>query len=219
MQLGLSPDLTWYKLLTDLGSLIGGGLALFAGFVAYLAGRIQARATREAAETQVAAERLKFDQDVETLRKSVAVELRQMVVRARGAHESLAKLLGPPSDQITARMIESSVGVPIPIVYPAIAGRIALLHDEAMDVVIVYQLIEIAREGARQLINSRTPDNISKGNVALVSDAFLLGCSYAKSVLPRVRIGSADYDEKDNMLIRKITETENAWNAVKAGRS
>lgn len=35
MNLGLPLDLTWYKLLTDWGSLIGGGFALIAGIVGY----------------------------------------------------------------------------------------------------------------------------------------------------------------------------------------
>lgn len=39
MDLGLPTDLTWYKLLTDWGSLIGGGFALIAGAVAYIGAR------------------------------------------------------------------------------------------------------------------------------------------------------------------------------------
>ena len=35
MTLGLPLDLTWYKLLTDWGSLIGGGFAFIAGVIAY----------------------------------------------------------------------------------------------------------------------------------------------------------------------------------------
>ena len=42
MNLGLPLDLTWYKLLTDWGSLIGGCFALIAGFIAYRASCIQA---------------------------------------------------------------------------------------------------------------------------------------------------------------------------------
>jgi hypothetical protein len=40
-------DLTWYKLLTDWGSLIGGVFALIAGGIAYGAGLHQANATRK----------------------------------------------------------------------------------------------------------------------------------------------------------------------------
>ncbi len=217
MQLGLPCDLTWYKLLTDWGSLLGGGLALIAGLAAYLAGRLQATATRKAVETQIAAEMDRRDQDVETLRKSVALELRQMVARAYGAHNSLAKLTTQTNGQITARMVESSIGIPPPIVYPAVADRIALLKDEAMDVMIVYQLIEIARDGARQLVHYRTPDDVSRTSVAAVAEAFLLACLYARNVLPRLRTGIADHDEKDEELVKQFNEAATSWNAVKTG--
>jgi hypothetical protein len=55
MIIGCPADLTWYKLLTDLGSLIGGIFALFAGGALYAIGRRQVRVTKEAAEQQVAA--------------------------------------------------------------------------------------------------------------------------------------------------------------------
>ena len=88
-------------------------------------------------------------------------------------------------------MVESSAGVPVPIVYPAVADRIGLLKSEAMDVVIVYQLIEIGRDGADQLIRHRTPDDIPVVYVSAVADAFLEACLYARAVLPRLRTGMA----------------------------
>jgi hypothetical protein len=48
MDLGIPPDMTWYKFLVDLGSFIAGIFALIAGVVAYIAGKIQANATIEA---------------------------------------------------------------------------------------------------------------------------------------------------------------------------
>jgi hypothetical protein len=48
MSLGLPPDLTWYKLLMDQGSFIGGGFALIAGAAAYIG-------ARQAAARQIAA--------------------------------------------------------------------------------------------------------------------------------------------------------------------
>jgi hypothetical protein len=113
-------------------------------------------------------------------------------------------------------MLESSVGIPLPVVYPALADRISLLRDEAMDVIIVYQLVEIAREGTRKLINSRVPDDISRVNVAAVAEAFLIACSYSKSLLPRLATGIADHDRKDEGVIKNITEAQASWNAIKA---
>ncbi|SRR6266446_2142026 len=42
--MGWPADLTWYKFLTDWGSLIGGGFALIAGAALYIIGRVQADA-------------------------------------------------------------------------------------------------------------------------------------------------------------------------------
>jgi hypothetical protein len=216
MHLGMPQDLTWYKLLTDWGSLIGGGFALVAGVIAYLAGRTQATATQNAAELQAGVEREKHDQEVETIRQSIAIELRQVVGRAFNAHKLLAGLSTKTDGQITARMVDNSASVPVPIVYPAIADRIAFLKSEAMDVVIVYQLIEIGREGAARLLRSRTPDDIGVLNVAVVAEAFLQACLYARDILPKLPTGVALHDEKDANLINMITEQATAWEDVKA---
>jgi hypothetical protein len=216
MDLGLPLDLTWYKLLTDWGSLIGGGFAFIAGIVAYLAGRTQAKATREAAEMQVKADRRKHDQEVETLRNSLAIELRRILPQALGTHSSLKKRLpAQPGNPITASILESLVGVPAPIVYPAVADRIGLLQREAMDVVIVYSLIEIGRDATRRLVQHRTPDNLPSMNVAAIAEVFLQACLYSREVLPRLRTGVAFHDEKDTDLIKLITEAGSAWNAVR----
>jgi hypothetical protein len=53
--MGWPESVTVYRLLTDLGSLIGGIFALLAGAAAYLIGHRQAKATKEAANKQIAA--------------------------------------------------------------------------------------------------------------------------------------------------------------------
>ena len=55
MNIGWPADLTWYKLLTDWGSLIGGVFALFAGAALYIGGRQQVGATMKAADKEIAA--------------------------------------------------------------------------------------------------------------------------------------------------------------------
>jgi hypothetical protein len=146
--------------------------------------------------------------EADTVRKSLAVELRQLIPHALGAHKALKGLaLSAPRSNllITTRMVESLSRVPAAIVYPANAQRIALLGSDAMDVVITYSLIELGRSGTASLLRSRTPDNITPSTVEQVSDVFLSACVYARTVLPNLRTGVPSHDEKDRTLIEAIT--------------
>ena len=200
-----------YEFFRDQGSIIAGLLALIAGLLAYRAGGVQATATRQAAKMQVQAEQRKNDREVDTVRKSLAIELRQLVVRALTVHKLLKGLAGRTDGPITDRMVESSSRVPAPVVYPATADRIGLLNGEAMDVVIVYFLIEIGRVGVSQLMRDRTPDDIRPLKVAMVAEAFLRACGHARGVLPRLRTGDPHHDKKDDEFIKEITDSISAW--------
>jgi hypothetical protein len=215
--MGWPADFTWYKLLTDWGSLIGGVFALIAGGTAYIAGCVQARATRRAAEMQVRADERRDARDLDALRKALATELRQLVGQALAAHDSLKRLVTTATvdSPITARMVESSSRVPAAVVYPNSAPKIGLLGgSDAMDIVIIYNMIEIARTGTAGLMRSRTPDNIAPVTVAAVADAFLKTCQYAQGVLPKFRTGFALHDDKDKALIQIITDTAAAWDEI-----
>jgi hypothetical protein len=50
VNLGWPAEFTWYKLLTDWGSLIGGGFALIAGAALYIIGRVQANTVKKQTE-------------------------------------------------------------------------------------------------------------------------------------------------------------------------
>jgi len=207
MIFGTPNDLTWYKFLTDWGSLIGGVFALIAGIIAYLGARY-------AAEMQRKIERQKYDQETETVRKSLAIELRQMVTRSLGVHDALKGLATQLNGPITVRIFQSAISVPTPVVYPAIADRIGLLHGEAMDIVIVYQLIEIGRNAASQLMQHPKPDNLPPRNVASIATPFLQACIYARGILPKLRTGVVSHDEKDDELIKVISKTECDWGII-----
>jgi hypothetical protein len=134
---------------------------------------------------------------------SPAVELRTHTSRALGAYyglQELSKLGGP----ITARMLESKSRVAAPIIYPANAGKIGLLGAEAMDVVIFYDLLEIARDGMARLMTSGTPDDISPAVLMGLAQTFLAACSYAREVLPRLRTGDPSHDARDEALTQQI---------------
>lgn len=215
MSVGWPADLTLYKLLMDWGSVIAGIIALIAGVIAYVAGWVQARATRQAAMMQVEADQLREQREVDALRRSLATELRQLIPQALGAHNLLKRLVTTANNPITARMIANSSQVPAAVVYPASAPKIGVLGgSDAMDIVIVYNLIEIARNGAKERIESRRPDNIDPKTVAAVADAFLKACQYAQEVLPKLRTGVPLHDSKDSDLIKRISEATVAWDAI-----
>ena len=172
--------------------------ALIAGALGFAAAIIVVRFT-------LRIERRKAQLELDALRKSLAVELRQVVPHALGAAIALKKL-AHGSDQITGRMVESFSRVPTPTVFPAAAGRIGLLGDDAMGVVIIYSLFELGRSGTMSLINSRDPNNISPHTVAASAIPFLTACEYALSVLPKLKTGVAAHDQHDAALMEKIKQ-------------
>jgi hypothetical protein len=145
----------------------------------------------------------KSERELDALRKSLAVELRQVVPRALGAGIALWRL-AKSGQRITARMIESYARSPDPKVYPAIADKIGLLGDDAMGVVIVYSLNELARSGVVSLINSREPDDIPRDTVAASALPFLTACERALPLLLKLKTGVASHDQHDAALIQRI---------------
>jgi len=217
MTLGLPCDLTWYKL-TDWGSFIGGLLALIAGGLAYLAGLYQAKATREAATSQIAAQQRSYEAETDVLRKSIALDLRQTAARTFGAHRALARVV-TTSNRLTSRMVESSVNIPSPLVLPSVGDKISRLECEAIDVLGLFQLVDIGRVAVEQLLRDRTPDNLSLVRVAATTEAFLIAVEYAVAILPRLRTGRVEIDSKDDELARQVAEARAAWAATAAFQS
>ncbi|HEY5105718.1 MAG TPA: hypothetical protein VII73_02975 [Caulobacteraceae bacterium] len=171
---------------------------LIAGLVALAAAIITVSVT-------LTVEQRKVDRELDALRKSLAIEVRQLIPRALAAHTSL-KTLGAKTDgPITARMVESLSGLRAPIVYNANAFQIGLLEADAMDVVIVYGLLETARESVRLMGTSRTPDDINPAIVLQAAGIFLEACKYARTVLPKMRTGVASHDDRDADLIQAIS--------------
>jgi hypothetical protein len=171
---------------------------LIAGLIALIAAVITVVVTLKV-------ERRKVDRELDALRKSLAIELRQLIPGAFCVHGSLTKLGSKTNGPIITRMLESLSRMPAPIVYPANAHKIGLLEEDTMDVVIVYGLLEIARDGVARLITTyRTPDDISPKVVLKTAEAFLEACKYARSVLPKLRTGVASHDDRDAELLQII---------------
>jgi hypothetical protein len=178
---------------------------VIAGFVALVAALITVWVT-------LRVERRASRRELDALRKSLAVELRLQIVSAFDIYEGVrglgtAKMMESKSQMpfpITARMMESKSRTPAPIIYSANAGKIGLLGAEAMDVVIVYTLLEGARDSVARLMTSATPGDISPAVVTDTAEAFLMACNYARGVLPKLRPGDPAYDAKDEALIQRI---------------
>jgi hypothetical protein len=171
------------------------------------ASKEQTAVAQEQIKTTVRLERERVSSELDTLRKALAVELRLHISRALGAHDGLYGLGFMPNGAITARMVESKSQMTAPIIYPANAGKLGLLGARAMDVVIVYDLLEIARNSAARLTTTyRPPDDISPAVVMGTADAFLTACKYARGILPRLQTGDASHDAKDEELIQKIND-------------
>jgi hypothetical protein len=153
-------------------------------------------------------EHRKLKRELEALRKSLAVELRQQVPRALGAGLSLRKVAAEVRP-ITARVIESYSRIPTPVVYQANADKIGLLGPDAMNVVIFYSLIETCRGAIASLMNARDPDNISPATVLATAKALISACSHAQALLPRLKTEIANIDQKDKKLIEDINRVVN----------
>lgn len=177
---------------------------LLAGLIALIAAIITVFVTLKV-------ERRTADRELEALRKSLAIELRQIILRALGVYDSLTKLGRNTNEPITARMVESYSRMSAPVIYLGNAHKIGLLEKDAMDVVIVYGQLDNARDGVARLTTSpRTPDDISRQAVLVTAKAFLEACIHAQSVLPTLRTGVATHDAKDTALLEAIDNAATA---------
>jgi hypothetical protein len=154
-------------------------------------------------------ERRRLERETDALRKSLAYELRLMVPRALGASRSLIEHIETPGAVITGRVVRYLSRLPTPIIYPANADKIGLLGSDAMGVVIVYSLVELARQAAEDLERDRDADNLSPASVAAVAGTLLDACDQARDVLRRLPTGDLRFDERDRELFQAILAAVN----------
>ena len=67
-------------------------------------------------------------------------------------------------------------------------------------------------------MNFRTPDDISPAVVMGTAQVFLMACTHARGVLPRLRTGVPSHDAKDEALIQKINAALATQRAAFAAR-
>lgn len=173
---------------------------LLAGLIALVAAIITVFVT-------LTVERRHTDREIDTLRRSLSLEIRQLIPRALCVHTSLQDLGRETGQKVTTRMVESLSRMPAPIIYLANAPKIGLLGRDAMNMVIFYQLLDTARDAVDRLMTSRKPDDISASVVLKTAEAFLCACKYAQILLPKFQTGIASHDDRDVELLQKINAT------------
>ncbi len=185
-------DLTWYKLLTDWGSLISGGLALAAGGAAYLAGVHQAHATRAAAAQQIDAINQQRKDEIANVCESVRIEVTTYTKYVIGTlltcERVVKKELQIPRQAANyiAKMLYDSA------VYPAIADRIGILPNPQATVEFYMRIAE-AKASANVLatkIDQPSATNVSASplyltgeDVAAIADSLITALQLAKPIV------------------------------------
>jgi hypothetical protein len=190
MPLGFPCDLSVYKLFTDWGSLIAGIFAILAGILAYRAGLSQASATKLAMDRQLSSQ--SEAQSAEKLNVCVAlraevIAFAKFVIGALGNCEGIAKgtTKVPRSD---ANAIVR--GLQEPMVFPAVADRIAALANPHLPVQF-YMRIEEAKSMANTLSLATVAYGVANVQfpVTLVGRADAL--AIADSLITALQIGRA----------------------------
>jgi len=174
MSVGLPTDLTWYKLATDLGSLIGGVFALLAGVAAYFAGLRQARATRKAAHDQIEAAAAEITNTDAATAKAI---LREIIECNKVTMEGL-RICGCiksgllPMTRKNAQLIMMS---PDPIVYKAVAHRIGRLPYDLQAVVHFYMRVEYIQHNIQTIVVG-PGDNVSGEEAETLARSLIIIC-------------------------------------------
>jgi hypothetical protein len=165
---------------------------LVAGFVALIAALIAVRVTLQV-------ERGKADREVDALRKSLAVEIREYIGILIKTREILRPFSGPEK-HIQARGLRSFVVFPPPTVYPASADRIGLLGPLAVSVVSFYSAIERLNFTVR-FLNIDPEELVSRENIEKVTSGLEKACG---TTLPW--LSELSFDERDADFKAKIAK-------------
>jgi hypothetical protein len=156
MEHALLEPMGWYKIATDLGGIIGGICALLAGGLAYLAGWLQARATRLAADRQLAADgnrdRLRTHGIAVGIYPELTLSIRGDYEKAQGVIDDWSKPKpgGITTTAIAARIRDARISVP-PLL-DRFTGDLHLLGDAGPSVLqlvsFIWQYDSLIDDGA-----------------------------------------------------------------------
>jgi hypothetical protein len=198
---GWPADLSWYKLLTDWGSLIAGSLGFFAAIAAVL--------------LTMGSEGRKAKREVKSLRRALGVEVRQYMWNAYRAHVQLkAMIVGHPTvaaSSISALVVEDKTKFPPPQIYPCAAAKIGEFGDCAADIVLFFSRLSATREAAERLLHHPMAVNLPIGEIAWAVERVTLMAEVGMNLLPHLKTAIVDYDSADAELIEKIKVDLTDW--------
>jgi hypothetical protein len=175
-----------YEFLRDQGSLIAGILALIAGIFAYRAGKIQARATRESAHIQTAAQAT-----AETNANTAAAEaiIREIIECNKVVIEGLriCEYINAGQLLINRRNGYSIMMNPDPVVYKAVANRIALLSFDAQLVIQFYMRIVYVQQQIQIIVFGPGDNNatVPKEEAEILAKNLIITCQLARAIILR----------------------------------
>lgn len=181
MTFGFPCDLTPYKLLTDWGSFLAGILALAAGILAYWAGR-------EAVNRQLAAQAAERAREVLNIRVAVRTEIIAFCKFVIGVLDICGGLARqewqmPRSD--TNAIVKS---LQEPIVFPAVADRVALLPNPHLAVQFYLRLEEAKAMAQAMAMATATnlsvpPVIVTPENAATIADCLITALQCARPLV------------------------------------
>jgi hypothetical protein len=169
--------------------------ALMAGLLGFAAAIVVVRITLQI-------ERRKADHELDALRKSLGVELRVVIRNALVAYNALMDRV-KNNMETTGQVLPYATTLAIPIVYPANAGKIGFLGSDAMRMVAIYGLLDIARGAVTSL--ARMPAaKIPSKTLVNIAEPLLRACEQSIPMLKQFQVADPAYDEIDNTLINAI---------------
>lgn len=185
---------------------------------ALLAGALGFGAAILAVVLTLGSERRKADQELEALRRSIGIEVRQSLAAASGTFGLLAKLAQKDDGPITSRMVENCTHFQTPLILPAVADKIGLLGPQAMQVLIFYNVMQTVQRGLARIPGFREPDDIAPVVVAGTANNLVPALEHGCRIIADLKTKDPITDERDPVLVSQIAGQISQWMNIREAR-
>lgn len=195
--MGWPSNLTVYKLFTDWGGLIAGGL----GFIAAIGAVLFATCS----------ERRKARREFDSLRRALGVEVRLYTANAFTAHLYCRSLLENGVGPIPSILIEDRAKLPASSVYANAVVKIGEFGGSAAALVRFFTSIAAAREAADRLRGHPSADDLPRPEIARAADGLIKIAKMGMELFPFLRTDIDSEDSADAGGIKKIECAYTDW--------